>query len=142
VPYRGVAPAFTDLLAGHVVMVAGSPVELKPYIESGKLRALAVLDSKPSPFLPGVPLVTETLKDCPPAVTYNGLLGPKDIPQDVVDTLSRALVEGRKSEEFKTRFSNVGLEPLLTTPAEFEKLFAADAKIWNDIMPTLGLKKN
>jgi tripartite-type tricarboxylate transporter receptor subunit TctC len=142
VPYRGVAPAFTDLLAGHVVMVAGSPVELKPYIESGKLRALAVLDSKPSPFLPGVPLVTEALKDCPPAVTYNGLLGPKDIPQDVVDTLSRALVEGRKSEEFKTRFSNVGLEPLLTTPAEFEKLFAADAKIWNDIMPTLGLKKN
>jgi tripartite-type tricarboxylate transporter receptor subunit TctC len=142
VPYRGVAPAFTDLLAGHVVMVAGSPVELKPYMESGKLRALAVLDSKPSPFLPGVPLVTETLKDCPPAVTYNGLLGPKDIPQNVVDTLSRALVEGRKSEEFTTRFSNVGLEPLLTTSGEFEKLFAADAKIWNDIMPTLGLKKN
>jgi tripartite-type tricarboxylate transporter receptor subunit TctC len=142
VPYRGVAPAFTDLLAGHVVMVAGSPVELKPYLESGKLRALAVLDTKPSPFLPGVPLVTETLKDCPPAVTYNGLLGPKDLPKDVVDTLSNALVEGRKSEEFKTRFSNVGLEPLLTTSGEFEKLFAADAKIWNDIMPTLGLKKN
>jgi tripartite-type tricarboxylate transporter receptor subunit TctC len=142
VPYRGVAPAFTDLLAGHVVMVAGSPVELKPYMESGKLKALAVLDTKPSPFLPGVPLVTETLKDCPPAVTYNGLLGPKDIPKDVVDILSNALVEGRKSEEFKTRFSNVGLEPLLTTSGEFEKLFAADAKIWNDIMPTLGLKKN
>ncbi len=142
VPYRGVAPAFTDLLAGHVVMVAGSPVELKPYMESGKLRALAVLDTKPSPFLPGVPLVTATLKDCPPAVTYNGLLGPKGLPQDVVDTLSNALVEGRKSEEFTKRFSNVGLEPLLSTPAEFEKLFAADAKIWNDIMPTLGLKKN
>jgi len=142
VPYRGVAPAFTDLLAGHVVMVAGSPVELKPYMESGKLKALAVLDTKPSPFLPGVPLVTDTLKDCPPAVTYNGLLGPKDIPKEVVDTLSNALVEGRKSEEFKTRFSNVGLEPLLTTSGEFEKLFAADAKIWNDIMPTLGLKKN
>lgn len=142
VPYRGVAPAFTDLLAGHVVMVAGSPVELKPYMESGKLRALAVLDTKPSPFLPGVPLVTATLKDCPPAVTYNGLLGPKGLPQDVVDTLSNALVEGRKSEEFKKRFSNVGLEPLLSTPGEFEKLFAADAKIWNDIMPTLELKKN
>jgi tripartite-type tricarboxylate transporter receptor subunit TctC len=142
VPYRGVAPAFTDLLAGHVVMVAGSPVELKPYMESGKLKALAVLDSKPSPFLPGVPLVTETLKDCPPAVTYNGLLGPKGLPQDVVDTLSNALVEGRKSEEFKKRFSNVGLEPLLTTSGEFEKLFTADAKIWNDIMPALELKKN
>ena len=141
VPYRGVAPAFTDLLAGHIVMVAGSPVELKPYMESGKLRALAVLDTKPSPFLPGVPLVTETLKDCPPAVTYNGLLGPKGIPQEAVDVLSRELAAASKSEEYKKRFTNVGLEPLLTTSDEFSKIFVRDAAIWNGIMPTLGLKK-
>jgi tripartite-type tricarboxylate transporter receptor subunit TctC len=141
VPYRGVAPAFTDLLAGHIVMVAGSPVELKPYMESGKLRALAVLDTKPSPFLPGVPLVTDTLKDCPPAVTYNGLLGPKNIPQEVVDVVSRELVAAGKSEEYKRRFTNVGLEPLLTTADEFSKIFVRDAAIWNGIMPTLGLKK-
>jgi tripartite-type tricarboxylate transporter receptor subunit TctC len=141
VPYRGVAPAFTDLLAGHIVLVAGSPVELKPYMESGKLRALAVLDTKPSPFLPGVPLVTDTLKDCPPAVTYNGLLGPKNIPQEVVDVVSRELVAAGKSEEYKRRFTNVGLEPLLTTADEFSKIFVRDAAIWNGIMPTLGLKK-
>jgi tripartite-type tricarboxylate transporter receptor subunit TctC len=141
VPYRGVAPAFTDLLAGHIVMVAGSPVELKPYMESGKLRALAVLDTKPSPFLPGVPLVTDTLKDCPPAVTYNGLLGPKNIPQEVVDVVSRELVAAGKSEEYNRRFTNVGLEPLLTTADEFSKIFVRDAAIWNGIMPTLGLKK-
>jgi tripartite-type tricarboxylate transporter receptor subunit TctC len=141
VPYRGVAPAFTDLLAGHIVMVAGSPVELKPYMESGKLRALAVLDTRPSPFLPGVPLVTDTLKDCPPAVTYNGLLGPKNIPQEAVDVLSRELAAAGKSEEYKRRFTNVGLEPLLTTADEFSKIFVRDAAIWNGIMPTLGLKK-
>ncbi len=141
VPYRGVAPAFTDLLAGHIVMVAGSPVELKPYLESGKLRALALLDTKPSPFLPGVPLVTDTLKDCPPAVTYNGLLGPLKIPQEVVDILSRELVAAGKSQEFKQRFINVGLQPLLTTSDEFTKIFAQDAAVWNGIMPTLGLKK-
>lgn len=141
VPYRGVAPAFTDLLAGHIVMVAGSPVELKPFMESGKLRALALLDTKPSPFLPGVPLVTETLKDCPPAVTYNGLLGPKNTPQEVVDILSRELVAAGKSEEFKQRFINVGLQPLLTTSDEFSKIFVQDAAVWNGIMPTLGLKK-
>ena len=141
VPYRGVAPAFTDLLAGHIVMVAGSPVELKPYMESGKLKVLALLDTKPSPFLPGVPLVTETLKDCPPAVTYNGLLGPKGIPQEVVDTLSRELVAAAKSDEFRQRFSNVGLLPLLTTSDDFATIFTADAKVWNAIMPTLELKK-
>jgi tripartite-type tricarboxylate transporter receptor subunit TctC len=141
VPYRGVAPAFTDLLAGHIVMVAGSPVELKPYMESGNLRALALLDSKPSPFLPGVPLVTDTLKDCPPAVTYNGLLGPQKVPQEIVDILSRELVAARQSQEFMQRFSNVGLQPLLTTSDEFAKIFVQDAAIWNGIMPTLGLKK-
>src|SRR6185436_4357168 len=99
------------------------------------------LDTKPSPFLPGVPLVTETLKDCPPAVTYNGLLGPKDIPQEVVDTLSRELVAAAKLPEFKQRFTNTGLLPLLTTSDEFAKIFAADAAVWNSIMPTLGLKK-
>ena len=79
VPYRGVAPAFTDLLAGHIQMLAASPVELKPYLDTGKVKMLAVVDNKPSPFLPGVLAVTETLKDCPPAVTYNGLLGPAEI---------------------------------------------------------------
>ncbi|MBX9827071.1 MAG: tripartite tricarboxylate transporter substrate binding protein [Xanthobacteraceae bacterium] len=142
VPYRGVAPAFTDLLAGHIQMLAASPVELKPYLESGKVKVLAVVDTKPSPFLPGVPAVTETLKDCPPAVTYNGLLGPKGLPQEVVDTLSRELVAAGQSDEFKQRFSNAGLLPLLTTPDDFAKIFTADAKVWNGIMPTLGLKKN
>jgi tripartite-type tricarboxylate transporter receptor subunit TctC len=142
VPYRGVAPAFIDLLAGHIVMVAGSPVELKPHLASGNLKVLAVVDNKPSPFLPGVPTVTQTLKDCPPAVTYNGLLGPKNIPQEVADTLSRELVAAAKSDEFKQRFTNVGLLPLLTTPDDFAKIFTADAKVWNSIMPTLGLKKN
>lgn len=141
VPYRGVAPAFTDLLAGHIQMLAASPVELKPFLDSGKVKVLALVDNKPSPFLPGVPLATDTLKDCPPAVTYNGLLGPKGIPQEAVDVLSRELVAAGKSAEFKQRFSNAGLLPLLTTSDEFTKIFAADAKVWNAIMPTLGLKK-
>jgi tripartite-type tricarboxylate transporter receptor subunit TctC len=141
VPYRGVAPAFTDLLAGHIQMLAASPVELKPFLDSGKVKVLAVVDNKPSPFLPGIPLVTETLKDCPPAVTYNGLLGPKGIPQEIADVLSRELVAGHNSPEFKQRFSNVGLLPLLTTPDDFTKILAADAAVWNSIMPTLGLQK-
>lgn len=142
VPYRGTAPAFTDLLAGHVQMLAVSPVELKPFLEGGKVKVLAVVDDKPSPFLPGVPTVMETLKDCPPAVTYNGLLGPKTLPPEIADVLSRELIAGAKSEEFKQRFSNAGLLPLLTTPDEFAKIFVKDAAIWNNIMPTLGLKKN
>jgi len=141
VPYRGVAPAFTDLLAGHIAMVAGSPVELKPYLDSGKLKPLAVLDTKRSPHLPNVPIVTDTLKDCPPAVTYNGLLGPAHLPKEVVDTLSRELVAAGKSEEFRQRVLNVGLEPLLNSPEDFAKIIAADSAQWNGIMPGLNLKQ-
>ena len=140
VPYRGVAPAFTDLLAGHIVMLAASPVELKPYLESKKVKPLAVVDKKPSRFLPGVPSVNETLKDCPPAVTYNGLLGPANLPKDVVETMSRELVAAGKNPEFVQRVTNVGLEPLLTTPDEFTKLIAADGAQWSAIMPGIVTK--
>ena len=104
VPYRGVAPAFTDLLAGHIVMVAGSPVELKPYLESGKLKrargprhqAVAVPARRAA--------VTETLKDCPPAVTYNGLLGPKEHSAGGRRHRCRASWSPRgKSQEFMQR---------------------------------------
>jgi len=141
VPYRGVAPAFTDLLAGHIVMLAASPVELKPYLESKKVKPLAVVDRKPSRFLPGVPSVNETLKDCPPAVTYNGLLGPANLPKEVVETLSRELVAAGKNPEFVQRVTNVGLEPLLSTPDEFSKLIAADSALWTPIMPSLVPKQ-
>ena len=133
--------AFTDLLAGHIAMVAGSPVELKPYLDSGKLKPLAVLDTKRSPHLPNVPIVTDTLKDCPPAVTYNGLLGPAHLPKEVVDTLSRELVAAGKSEEFRQRLLNVGPEPLLNSPEDFAKVIAADSAQWNGIMPGLNLKQ-
>ena len=116
-------------------MVAGSPVELKPYLESGKVKPLAVLDSKRSPHLPNVPTVTDDAQDCPPVVTYNGLLGPAQLPKEVVETLSRELVAAGKSQEFRQRLLNVGLEPLLSTPEEFAKIIAADAAQWNRIMP-------
>ena len=110
VPYRGVAPAFTDLLAGpHRDARRLRRWSSSRISNSGKVKPLAVLDTKPSPFLPDVPPVTDTLKDCPPAVTYNGLLGPARLPQEIADMLSRELVAAGKSPEFKQRLVNVGL---------------------------------
>src|SRR6516225_4530870 len=79
VPYRGVAPAFTDLLAGHIAMLSASPVEVKPYFESGKVKPLAVTSTERSAQLPGVPTVGETLKS-PAVVTYEGVLAPGRTP--------------------------------------------------------------
>jgi tripartite-type tricarboxylate transporter receptor subunit TctC len=63
------------------------------------------------------------------------------LPKEVVDTLSRELVAAGKSEEFRQRLLNVGLEPLLNTPEDFAKIIAADSAQWNGIMPGLNLKQ-
>lgn len=139
VPYRGVAPAFTDLLAGHITMLSASPVELKPYLESGKVKLLAVTGATRSRQLPNVPTVAETLKS-PPVVTYNGLLAPAGTPPDIVDAMSRELVAAGKDAEFVDRLVKVGLEPILSTPDEFAKIIAADTEQWRDIVRDLNLK--
>jgi tripartite-type tricarboxylate transporter receptor subunit TctC len=140
VPYRGVAPAFTDLLAGHIAMVSATPVELKSYLESGKVKPLAVTGTVRSKHLPNVPTVLETLKS-PPVVTYNGLLAPARTPQEIVDAMSRELVAASKDSEFIDRLLKAGLEPILSTSAEFAKIIAADTEQWRDIVRELNLKQ-
>jgi tripartite-type tricarboxylate transporter receptor subunit TctC len=139
VPYRGVAPAFTDLLAGNIAMVSASPVEIKPYLESGKVKPLAVTSSERSSQLPNVPAIGETLKS-PPVVTYNGLLAPGRTPDDVVNTVAREIAKAAKDTALRARLEKVGVEPMLSTPQEFAKVIAADTEFWRDIVRDLNLK--
>jgi tripartite-type tricarboxylate transporter receptor subunit TctC len=138
VPYRGVAPAFNDLLAGHVVMLSATPVEIKPHLASGKVRPLAVTDNKRSAQLPDVPPITETVNS-QPVITYNGLLASAQVPQDVVDTASRILMQAEKDREFRARLDNLGVEPVQNTPEEFAKIIAADLERGRAIAGDLGL---
>jgi tripartite-type tricarboxylate transporter receptor subunit TctC len=139
VPYKGVGPAFTDLLAGHVAMVSASPVELKPYLDSGKIKPLAVTSSERSKQLPNVPTIGETLKS-PPVVTFNGLLAPARTPKEVIDTLAREIAAAEKSPDFLDRLAKIGADPIVTTPTEFAKIIAADTDLWRDAVRDLGLK--
>jgi tripartite-type tricarboxylate transporter receptor subunit TctC len=139
VPYRGLGQAFTDLLAGHVAMVSVTPVELKPYLDSRKVKPLAVTSATRSKQLPNVPTVGETLKS-PPVVTYNGLLAPGRTPQDIVDTLAREIVAAEMSPEFQERLVRVGVDPVIATPAEFARIIAEDTERWRDTVRDLNLK--
>lgn len=139
VPYKGVGPAFTDLLAGHVAMLSATPVELKPYLESGKVKPLAVTSRERSKQLPGVPTIVETLAS-PPVITINGLVAPARTPQEAIDALSREIIAAEKSQDFIDRLTRLGAEPIVTTPDEFAKIIAADTELWRDIVRGLGLK--
>jgi tripartite-type tricarboxylate transporter receptor subunit TctC len=139
VPYKGVGQAFTDLLAGQIAMLSASPVEIRPYLNSGKVKPLAVTGPARSPQLAGVPTIAETLTS-PPVITINGLVAPAGVPQEVVDTLSREIVATEKSREFAKRIETLGAEPIVSTPAAFAKIIASDTDLWRDTVRDLGLK--
>ena len=139
VPYRGVAPAFTDLLAGHIAMLSASPVELKSYLDSGRVKPLAVTGAGRSGQLPQVPTITETLKS-PPVVTYNGLLAPAQTPAEIVSAIARALNAPDTSAGFRARLTQVGADPIVDTPDEFARIIATDAELWRTIMNDLNIK--
>jgi tripartite-type tricarboxylate transporter receptor subunit TctC len=138
VPYRGVGPAFTDLIAGQVQMLSASPVELKPFIGSDKVRPLAISSQQRSKYLPDVPTIVETLPS-PFVATYNGLMAPKQTPKAIIDVVSAALVAAEKTPEFLAKLAEIGVEPAGATPQEMAAEIAADTARWravaNDIAP-------
>src|SRR5262249_27216086 len=124
---------------GQVAMISASPVELKPYLGTDKVKPLAVTGATRSKQLPGVPAIAETIKS-PPVITINGLVAPAHVPQEVVDTLSRAIMATEQNPDSVPRIDKRGPEPMVTTPAEFAKIIADDTALWRDTVRALGLK--
>jgi tripartite-type tricarboxylate transporter receptor subunit TctC len=129
VPYKGVAPAFNDLVAGHVQMTSASPVEIKPHLNGGKVRPLGITSKARSQQLPDVPTVSETLPT-PVVATYNGFFVPKNTPQEVVDAIAKEVAAAVKTKEFSDKLIQVGLEPSGRTPEEMVAIIAADKQNW------------
>jgi tripartite-type tricarboxylate transporter receptor subunit TctC len=129
VPYKGVAPAFGDLVAGHVQMASASPVEIKPHLGGGKVRPLGVTSQARSQQLPDVPTVSETLPT-PTVATYNGFFVPKGTPQEVVDAIAKEVAAAVKTKAFSDKLVQVGLEPFGSTPEEMVAMIAADRQNW------------
>jgi tripartite-type tricarboxylate transporter receptor subunit TctC len=129
VPYRGVAPAFSDLVAGHVQMASASPVEIKPHLNGGKIRPLAITSNVRSQQLPDVPTVSETLP-APALATYNGFFVPKHTPQEAVHAIAKEVAAAVKTKEFSGKLVEVGFEPFGSTPEEMVAMIAADRQNW------------
>jgi tripartite-type tricarboxylate transporter receptor subunit TctC len=132
VPYRGVGPAFTDMFAGNVQMLSASPVELKPFIGSDKVKPLGISSKERSRHLPNVPTISETLPS-PYVATYNGILAPKGTPQEIVDQISSIVVAAVKTDDFSGKLLNVGVEPSGSTPAEMAMVIATDKASWTAV---------
>jgi tripartite-type tricarboxylate transporter receptor subunit TctC len=140
IPYKGAGPGITDLLAGQIDMMVNTKSVLLPLVRAGKLRALAVTSAARWPELPQVPTLVEAGIFPDPIEVWWGIVGPAGMPPDVVARLNGAISEGQKSPELRASFASLGIEPRITTPAEFAALLAADTPRWLDIIRVTGIK--
>ena len=119
VPYKGSAPALVDLMGGQIDLVVDQLSGSAAHIQSGALRAVAVMSRQRDPALPNVPTLREAGLANFEAVTATGLLAPAGTPQDIVDTLNAALRKALADDNVKQRLATVGSPAQASTPAEW-----------------------
>ena len=139
VPYRGGAPALTDLVAGQVHVYFGATSGSIEYIKAGKLRALAVTTATRSELLPDIP----TLGDFLPGFEATGWLGigaAKDTPAEIVDRLNKEINAGLVDPRMKARFAELGGTALAGSPSDFGRLIADETAKWAKVVRFAGIK--
>ncbi len=140
VPYKGTAPALTDLLAGQVDLAFDNMPALLPHIQSGKLRALAVTPSRRSATLPNLPTVAEAGLPGYDASVWFGVFVPAATPRDIINRLHDAIVKGLNTPELKQRMAGIGAEVVGNTPDEFGAYWRAEIPKWAKVVKAAGIK--
>ena len=139
VPYRGNAPALTDLLAGQVqVMFADTPSSIE-HIRTGKLRALAVTTATRSEVLPEIPTVSEFLPGFE-ANNWFGVAAPKGTPPKIIDKLNNEINAALAEPKIKARLADLGEAALAGSPADFGKLITEEAEKWGKVIRAAKIK--
>src|SRR5262252_1734722 len=140
VPYRGGAPAITDLIAGHVDFMFESLQSIAPFARDGKVRPLGVSGAARSPAFPELPTIAEAGVPGYLAPTWTGVIAPAGVPRPIVDKLNAAINKALTSEAFKEKFAKIGDEPAGGTPEEFATTIRADSAKWADVVHRSGAK--
>jgi tripartite-type tricarboxylate transporter receptor subunit TctC len=139
VPYRGAAPAITDMLGGQVQVIFDNMPSIIQHIRAGSLRALAVTTAARSPQLPEVPTVAETIPGYEASALF-GMGAPKKTPPEIVEKLNREINAVLAEPEMKKRLIELGGEPLIGTPDAFGAGIASETQKWEKVVTFSGAK--
>lgn len=139
VPYRGVAPAMTDLLGGRVQVLVANPAQSTPYTGVGRLRALAITTATRSAALPDIPTVGEFVSGYEASSIF-GFGAPKNTPTEIIDKLNKEINVGLADPEIKTRIAALDGTVLVSSPAEFGHLIADETAKWAQVIHAANIK--
>ncbi len=138
IQYKGSQPAMNALLSGEVSFMF-DPGTVVPFIQSGRLRALAVTGAKRSPFLPEAPTMIESGLHNFEVVSWYGFLAPAGTPRAVIDVLNRAINDALAEPEVRTRIGRINLEPAGGSPEELERYIRDQIARWGGVIRAAGV---
>ena len=134
VPYKGGAPAITDLLAGHADVSFQNINAVISHIKAGKLKVLAVTGEKRSPLLPNVPTLAEAGVRGADVFSWQAIAGPKGMPADVKQKLHAAIVAALNDPENRKRMEDIGFEIVANTPEQMAQFQAQELERWKQVI--------
>jgi tripartite-type tricarboxylate transporter receptor subunit TctC len=140
IPFKGSAPAFTDLIAGHVQFMAESVPQAANYAKQGKVKALAVTSTKRNTALPNTPTVIETGVANLEVVGFYGILAPKGTPTEVTNKLSQAFKETLEAPDIQKKMIEQGADPAYLNADQFTKFLATEMPRWAKVVNQAGAK--
>jgi tripartite-type tricarboxylate transporter receptor subunit TctC len=140
IPYKGSAPALTDLLGGQIAAMILAPSVAKSAVDSGKLRALGATTRDRLASMPDVPTMHEAGAENFDAASWFGLLVPANTPKDVVTALNSALVRAVQSPEVSKTLLEAGAIPRVTSPEEFGAFIRTETERWTGVVRSSGIK--
>ena len=140
VPYKGSAPALTDLMGGQVQFMFDNMPAAWPHVQAGKLRALAVTTHKRSPTAPDLPTMEESGVKPFDVTSWFGMVAPKGTPKDVIDKVNKAMNAAFDKPEVKAAYAKLGAVAERTTPAQFGQFIQAEVSGWAPVVKASGAK--
>lgn len=140
VPYKGGAPALTDLVSNQIQILVNPALSSLPMVKAGRLRALAVTSSKRSRLLPDLPTVAEMIKISYDVTTWYGLFAPARTPRSIVDKTSVSIAKVLQERSMQDRLVEFDAEPVGSTPREFERFMNSEIGNWRAVVQSANVE--
>jgi tripartite-type tricarboxylate transporter receptor subunit TctC len=140
VPYRGSSQALIDVIAGQVTMLFDNAPSSLPFVEQGKLRAIAVTSTKRLPNLPDVPTIDESGVKGYESLSWSGIAAPAATPKAVIDKLNAAIEKILGMQDVRQRFAQLGVEPVGGPPEAFARHIRAESDKWGKLVKAQNIR--